>query len=69
MLKGTMGVMNAQWASSPHTTTIQEGAACTVAMRGHHQLIVVEVQWFRFDVEVVGLVLQTEGFAILQFVS
>lgn len=60
--------MNAQWASSSHTT-IQEGAACTVAMRGHHQLIVVEVQWFRFDVEVVGLVLQTEGFSILQFVS
>lgn len=68
MLKGTLGVMKTQWAASPNTT-IQEGAARTVAMGGHHQLIVVEVQWFRFDVEVVGLVLQAEWFAILQFVS
>lgn len=60
--------MKSQWTAPPHTP-VQERAARTVAVRGHHQLIVIEVQWFRFDVEVVGLVLQAERFAILQFVS
>lgn len=63
-----MGVMNAQRTASPYST-IEKRAARTVAMRGHHQLIIIEVQWFRFDVEVVGLVLQAGRFAVLQFVS